>query len=176
MKLRSSKFYAIAIAGIIALVPTAVSAFCPVCTVAVAAGLGLSRYFKIDDLITGMWIGALMVSLTFWMFNWMKSKKVEPRYIYPLAALALYFITILPLYYTGIIGHPKNTFLGIDRLLDGMIAGSVLFVLALVNYNTLKRKNHNHSYFPFQKIAMPVGYILIGSLLIHGLIQIKVIK
>lgn len=170
------KKYIILLAALTIAIPSAAFAFCPVCTVAVAAGLGLSRYLKIDDLITGMWIGAFMVSLALWMFNWFKSKKITQKYFYPLAALALYFITILPLYYTGIIGHPKNTLFGIDRLLDGMIVGTILFILAVYNYNVLKRRNNNHSYFPFQKIVMPLGYLAIVSFLIYGLIQIKVIK
>lgn len=170
------KKYLIALASIAVFIPSSIYAFCPVCTVAVAAGLGFSRYLKIDDLITGMWIGAFMVSLVFWLFNWMKSKKVKERYIYGLAALATYFITVLPLYYTGIIGHPLNTLFGIDRLLDGVVAGTILFILALYNYNVLKRRNNNHAYFPFQKIAMPIGYLAIVSFLVYGLIQIKVIK
>lgn len=170
------KKHLIILAAVAALIPSSIYAFCPVCTVAVAAGVGLSRYLKIDDLITGMWIGAFMISLTLWLFNWMRSKKVTQKYIYPLSALALYFITILPLYYTGIMGHPKNTLFGVDRLLDGMIVGTLLFILAMQNYEVLKRRNHNHSYFPFQKIAMPIGYLAIISFLIYGLIQIKVIK
>ncbi len=176
MKLKTSKSFLLAIAGIIISIPAVASAFCPVCTVAVAAGVGLSRYLKIDDLITGTWIGAFMLSLTLWMFNWFKAKKYGPKYIYPLSALALYFITILPLYYTGIVGHPQNTLFGIDRLLDGMILGTILFMLAIVNYNALKTRNNNHAYFPFQKIAMAVGYLAIASFLIYGLIQIKVIR
>ena len=117
-----------------------------------------------------------MVSLTLWMFNWFRSKKISQKYLYPLSALALYFITLLPLYYTGIIGHPLNTLFGIDRLLVGMVAGTILFMLALWNYSILKRRNNNHANFPFQKIAMVVGYIAIVSLIFYGLIQIKVIK
>jgi hypothetical protein len=33
---------------------------CPVCTIAVAGGVGLCRYLGIDDLISGSWIGALL--------------------------------------------------------------------------------------------------------------------
>jgi hypothetical protein len=38
---------------------------CPVCTIAVAGGVGLCRYLGIDDLISGAWIGALLFSLFF---------------------------------------------------------------------------------------------------------------
>lgn len=170
------KKYLILLAIVAILVPTTIYAFCPVCTVAVAAGVGLSRYLKIDDIITGTWIGAFMISLVFWLFNWMKSKKITQNYIFGLSALAAYFITILPLYYAGIIGHPKNTLFGIDRLLDGMVIGTILFMLAIWNYSILKKRNKNHAYFPFQKIAMVVGYLAIISFVFYGLIQIKLIK
>ncbi|MDP3917891.1 MAG: hypothetical protein Q8Q30_01815, partial [Candidatus Woesebacteria bacterium] len=51
-----------------------VKAVCPVCTVAVAGGLGLSRYFGIDDSIIGIWSGGLMVSLTLWTIDWLSRK------------------------------------------------------------------------------------------------------
>jgi len=38
-------------------------AVCPICTVAVATGIGFSRWLGIDDTITGLWIGGLTVSL-----------------------------------------------------------------------------------------------------------------
>ncbi|HOM68532.1 MAG TPA: hypothetical protein PLA57_01965, partial [Candidatus Paceibacterota bacterium] len=52
-------------------------AVCPVCTLAVGAGLGLSRWLKIDDLVSGLWVGALIVSLTFWTDDFLKKKKIN---------------------------------------------------------------------------------------------------
>lgn len=46
-----------------------VQAVCPVCTVAVGAGVGFSRYLGIDDTIAGLWIGALIVSVSMWTIN-----------------------------------------------------------------------------------------------------------
>jgi len=52
-------------------------AFCPVCTVAVGAGVGLCRYLGIDDLISGAWIGGLLMSLTLWTIEWLNKKKIK---------------------------------------------------------------------------------------------------
>ncbi|PIU03715.1 hypothetical protein COT44_01735 [Candidatus Shapirobacteria bacterium CG08_land_8_20_14_0_20_39_18] len=49
-------------------------AFCPVCTVAVGAGVGLSRWLGINDTITGLWIGGLTVSISAWTLNWLATK------------------------------------------------------------------------------------------------------
>jgi len=51
-----------------------VLAVCPLCTVAVGAGVGLSRWLGIDDVITGLWIGGLIVSLIAWSENWLDKK------------------------------------------------------------------------------------------------------
>jgi hypothetical protein len=88
-------------------------AMCPVCTVAVGAGLGVSRWLGIDDTITGLWTGALLVSASLWTLNYFAKKKIQ----YPLmrtSVFAFYYVlTIIPLFFTGILGHPFNTLLGI---------------------------------------------------------------
>ena len=50
-------------------------AVCPVCTIAVGVGLGISRWLGIDDTVTGVWVGGLIVSSGLWMGNWIISKK-----------------------------------------------------------------------------------------------------
>ena len=37
-------------------------ALCPVCAIAVGAGIGVSRWLGVDDTITGVWVGGLIVS------------------------------------------------------------------------------------------------------------------
>ncbi len=43
---------------------------------AVAAGIGLSRWLGIDDTITGLWIGGLIISLAIWTINWIIKKNI----------------------------------------------------------------------------------------------------
>lgn len=54
-------------------------AICPLCTVAVGAGVGVSRSLGIDDVIVGLWIGGLLVSSSMWLFEWLKGKEVVKR-------------------------------------------------------------------------------------------------
>lgn len=54
-----------------------VSAHCPLCVAGAAVGVSLARYVGVDDSITGIWIGALLGALSFWLFNWLVSKKVK---------------------------------------------------------------------------------------------------
>jgi len=57
-----------------------VLAVCPLCTVAVGAGLGVSRVIGIDDAISGIWIGGLIISGGLWMGDFIKKKKWKISY------------------------------------------------------------------------------------------------
>lgn len=58
-----SRIFLLLISIIVGIIPNFVLAQCPVCTVAIGVGVGLCRYLGIDDLITGLWIGALLLAL-----------------------------------------------------------------------------------------------------------------
>jgi len=140
-----------------------VEAFCPVCTVAAAGGVGLARWLGIDDSVTGLWIGALLVSVTFWTANWMTKKGWSFRGLALLCGLFYVLITVVPLFFIGIMGHPWNTLWGIDKLAVGMIVGAVFFYAAEKLYFFLKKKNAGRAHFPFEKVVLPVVTLLILS-------------
>ena len=157
---------AIAVSGIFLMTPSA-SAMCPVCTVAVGAGLGLSRWLGISDAVIGVWIGALLFSLSMWTINWLRARKKFFKGMIPAVFTAYYALTIIPLYFAGIMGHPFNKFLGMDRLLFGTILGSLVFMAAAIGYEKIKKANGGKPWFPFQKVAMPVGFTLVASLIMY---------
>ncbi|MFA6081863.1 MAG: hypothetical protein WC773_00400 [Patescibacteria group bacterium] len=139
-------------------------AMCPVCTVAVLGGVELSHYLGIDDVITGLWIGALMVSITMWTSNWLRNKKW--RYI-PKGA-AFWFIiwvlmTYVPLYQYRFFGHNNSQLWGIDKIIIGSMFGVVIFALAVVVHNWLKARNGDKVYVQFQRVIIPVSFLIIGS-------------
>lgn len=144
-------------------------AFCPVCVVAVGAGLELSHYLGIDDVVTGLWIGALLIGLSVWTLEWLKKKKVTFKWEKAVVFLAYYVLTIGPLYWTGLMGQYGHTFWGVDKLLLGMIFGSVIFYLGGMWNLKLKKDNNNKVYFPFQKVVVPVGLLLILSFIFYFL-------
>jgi hypothetical protein len=138
-------------------------AVCPVCTVAVGAGIGLSRWLGVDDLVTGVWVGGLIVSLTIWTLDWFGRKKLRFQGDLVSVAALYYLLVLVPLWYSGTIGHPLNTLWGVDKLILGTAAGSVVFLAAARIHDLLKKKNGGRSYFPFQKVALPVGTLLAAS-------------
>ena len=145
------------------------SAFCPVCTIAVAGGLGLSRYLGVDDTISGVWVGALMIAMTIWTADWLKKKKIDFKWMTQIVGSAYYLLVVAPLYYYDIIGHPLNKLWGIDKLLLGVIMGSIYFLVFGEFYKHLKQKNGGKAHFPFQKVVMPISPLIVWSILFYFL-------
>ncbi|KUK50174.1 MAG: transmembrane(s)proteins 13..35 [Parcubacteria bacterium 33_209] len=146
-------------------------AVCPVCTVAVASGVGASRSVGVDDLIIGLWVGALIVSMIMWTVDWLNKKNFKFKGLGILTAIGYFALVVLPLYTMDIIGNPLNSFCGcgIDKLLVGIIGGSIAFWFGAVWYEYLKERNNNKAYFPFQKVVMPILPVIILSIMFYFL-------
>lgn len=139
-------------------------AVCPICTVAVGAGLGLSRYFGIDDMISGIWVGGLIVSLTIWTTEWLQKKNWK---ISNFLVLIFYIlITYPPLSWAGIIGHPFNTVFGIDKLIFGSIIGALTFLLAIWADKKV-RKIKGRQLFNYQRVVFPILSLTVFSLVLY---------
>jgi hypothetical protein len=150
--------------------PVKALAVCPLCTLAVGAGVGFSQWLGIDDAITGVWIGGLIVSMIVWTENWLESKNIRFKGRLLLNSLGYYALIVIPMYYSGLITNPANlTQFGLDKLLFGIVAGSIAFLFGASWYFYLKEKNNGHAYFPFQKVVMPVAPLVLLSILFYFL-------
>ncbi len=138
---------------VLVLVPLAaqlVSAHCPLCTAAAGTGVAVTRFYGVDDAITGVWLGGFAVSGALW-FNRVFKKKLLP--MQPLlVVLATLAITIASFYFAGIISSQGKIF-GIDRLLFGMVSGTAALYLGVYASGKI-RKKYGRVFFPFQSIAM----------------------
>jgi len=140
-------------------------AVCPVCTIAIAGGVGLCRYLGIDDLISGVWIGALLFSLFLWTVDLLNKKKIKFLFRKPLIFAFWYGLTIFPLFKMGIVGHPLNKFLGVDKLIFGIFSGTTIFLISILFEFYLRKKNQGKAYFKFQKVLIPIFFLTILSLI-----------
>ena len=145
------------------LVPS-VYAVCPVCIVAVGAGLGLSRYLGIDDTVSGIWIGGLLLATSLWFADWLHKKNVKIKAIWII--MVTYALVIIPLWHSEIIGHPFNKILGIDKLIFGTALGTALFLKGMWLDKKI-RAIKDHQLFNYQKVVFPVGLLVIGSLVLY---------
>jgi hypothetical protein len=140
---------------------------CPVCTVAVAGGVGLARWLGVSDLVSGVWVGAFLFSLVMWSLKWLNKKNIRFKFRPLIIFLAIYILTIVPLYWVHIMGQFGNTFWGMDKLLVGTMAGTLMFIAALYFENYLRKKNQGKAYFKFQKTIVPVSFLLVLSFIFY---------
>ncbi|MCX6783841.1 MAG: hypothetical protein NT141_02125 [candidate division WWE3 bacterium] len=149
--------------SLLSTISTPAYAICPVCVVAVGAGIGLSRYLGVDDTITGLWVGALIVSMIVTTLDFLKKRHWVFKGVGIVITLGYYLLVIIPLYLKDIIGHPFNRILGIDKLVFGIIFGTMALIVGPKIHAWLKSRHGDKSYFPFQKVAVPVSLLIILS-------------
>lgn len=147
--------------------PTWTYAVCPVCTIAVGAGLGFSRWIGIDDSVTGVWVGGLIISSGLWMADWIRKRKWRVPYPEVLSIFVMYLFVIPPLYWSHMIGITGNTLWGIDKLLFGVIIGSIVFLMGVGIDRWLRTTNKGKVYVYFQKVIVPVSLLVITSLFFY---------
>lgn len=143
------------------------SAICAVCTAAVGSFAGLSRWFGVDDIITGIWLGGLTVSTALWLISWLDKKNIKFAFSKILIFVLCYAGIILSLYSARIIGSPYSTIFGIDKLVAGIVVGSAAFPAGVLAHISLKRKNGNKVYFPFQGVVIPILFLALISMIFY---------
>lgn len=142
-------------------------AVCPICTVAVGAGLGFSRYLGIDDVVTGLWIGAVIVSSALWTASWLDSKNWRlPKHT--LLVLAIFYLLVIPpLYWTGMIDYSDEQMWGVNKIILGTIIGSVAFLFGVFVDKFLRSLNEGKVFVYFQKVIAPVLTLSIISVIFY---------
>ena len=129
---------------------------CAVCTVAVGASLEIARRMGVDDGVVGVWAGAFLLLLGYWMLKWMDKKgwRFAGRdfIILTSSVLMILFMYISQLTYT-----PKAILIfWIDPFLFATICGALVLHYYSEFYQWMKRKNGGHAHFPFEKVVVPV--------------------
>jgi len=144
-------------------------AICPVCTVAVGAGIGLSRWLGVDDSVTGLWLGAFLLSVSLWTIDWLGRKNIKFFLKKSLVILAYYATAIIPLYYAKIIINPAAFICSCasDKLILGIIEGTAAFFFGVKLYEFLKKRNDGHAHFPYEKIVFPVATMIILTVIFY---------
>lgn len=142
-------------------------AVCPVCTIAVGAGLVLAEEYGIDNTISGVWIGGLMLSMIYWTIDFLRKKNWDFKFSWLATSVVYYALLLPPLYWKHIIGLPSKTIWGIDKVLVGIFFGTIFFYTSVILYENIKKKNNGHAWFPFQKVVMPVLSLCIASFIFY---------
>ena len=150
-------------------------AVCPICVVAVGAGLGLSRWLGVDDVVSSIWIGAVLLSMVLWTLSEMKKRNWRFAFDNVVIFLAYYLLVLIPLFYSEIIGHPFNKIFGIDKIVFGTTLGTIVFALSYWLHLFLKKKNNGKIFFNYQKVVIPVVFLLLTSIIFYLLLLWRII-
>ena len=151
-----------------------VLAVCPVCTIAVGAGLGISRALGIDDAVTSVWIGGLILSMSFWMIDWLEKRfqskyKSKKKLFSTILFLSIFILTLVPLWYGKFIGRANNSLWGIDKIIFGTFCGSLAFIIG--KWADAKvREVKGKQLFIYQKVVFPVASLLLLSIILDIII------
>lgn len=140
-------------------------AVCPVCVVAVGAGVGLSRWLGISDIISGLWLGAFLTAITFWTTTLLSHRKLKFKFMHVTILVLYYILAFFPLHVGKIIGHPFNRIFGIDKLFAGSAIGTLLFYSSVFIDKTVRYKNGGKVKIYYQKVIIPVLLLLLVSII-----------
>lgn len=144
--------------------PAIANPACAVCTVAVGASLELARYYGVDDSVVGVWAGALLALLGYWLILWF-NKKNWNFWGRDVLLMAISIGSIGFMYISQIPYSPK--IIGIfymDPLLFSTLLGAFVFIYVSKFYQWMKARNGGHAHFPFEKVVLPVAALLALSL------------
>lgn len=148
-----------------------VSAVCPMCTILVGAGVGALRVMGVDDTITGMWYGALIISSILWTLSWLDKKNIIFGARKMSVTLIYYLLFVAPLYWFNIITHSPKVYF-IDRFSLGIILGSAIFILAVWSDKYLRKMNDGQKVIAYQKVLVPLTYLAIASIVSYLILTI----
>ena len=153
----------LAILSLVIVAPAMANPACAVCTVAVGASLEIARSYGVDDAIVGVWTGAMLVIIGYWMLSWMDKKGwhfAGRDFIVIVSSVAMIgFMYVSELIYTPqIIG-----IFYMDGFLFSVLVGAAVMHYSSEFYQWMKARNGGHAHFPFEKVAVPVLALCLAS-------------
>ncbi|MDR0967996.1 MAG: hypothetical protein LBL75_04210 [Rickettsiales bacterium] len=158
-------------AAVLFAVPAA--AVCPVCTVAIGAGLTFLEVWGVDLALAGIWAGAFTLVLVFWTAKWMNKRGIKNGFWYLLDVLVWYgFLACVYLLPGFRFGGAGNTIFGTDKLMVGIVAGTIVLYAAETWNAKLLKHNGGKSYFPFQKVVIPFVALTIITAIFAGILYL----
>ncbi len=141
---------------------------CPICTIAIGAGVGVAQKLGVPVAIVGLWAGALLTLLGYWLVKFFDKRgwKFWGRN----ALLIGLSVAMIAFAYVGDIDYSPQWFMGfiyIDPILFGTLVGMILFILVEKLYEWMKAKNGGHAHFPFERVVLPVVALALVSWLMY---------
>ncbi len=143
--------------------PALANPACAVCTIAVGASLEIARSLGVDDSVVGVWAGAFLALLGYWLILWFDKKgwNFKGRNL----LLMLVSLSTIGFVYVAQIKYEPIAILVfyLDPFLFSTIIGALVLVYSSAFYQWMKAKNGGHAHFPFEKVFVPVVSLALVS-------------
>lgn len=152
--------------GALAMLPTAAVAnpACPICTIAIGAGVGVAESLGVPSVVVGIWAGALLTLLGYWMIKFFDKRgwKFWGRDVLLIGVS----VAMIGFAYVGDLQYrPQEIWsvIYLDPILFGALLGMVVLIVVEKLYEWMKRKNGGHAHFPFERVVLPVVALALVS-------------
>jgi len=138
----------------------------PVCAVGIVSGLAISRWLGIDDITLGLWIGALILSVSIQLDIFLSKKGKSFPFSFWVIFIGTYLLSFLPILKTLTQDSVCNV-CGLPRIICGSILGALtLFLVDKANLFVIDKHNKK-VYFYYQKVIIPIIGLIIVSMIIE---------
>jgi len=157
---------------IIALVPKAVSAHCPLCTAGAGALAILAASFGVSSVVVGVFVGAFSLALGLWLSSTVKKEYVRLQKL--ILATLIFLGTVVPImpfiehyapFYVPFVGKYGTTYV-INLYILGVVIGAI--VMSTSPYISVFVTKIRNRHMPFQGIVI-TGILLV---VISAIIQL----
>ena len=152
--------------GALAMLPTAAVAnpACPLCTFAIGAGVGVAESLGVPSVVVGIWAGALLTLLGYWMIKFFDKRgwKFWGRDVLLIGVS----VAMIGFAYVGDLQYTPQeiwSVIYLDPILFGALLGMVVLIVVEKLYEWMKRKNGGHAHFPFERVVLPVVALALVS-------------
>lgn len=154
-----------------------VSAHCPLCTGAIGVAAVAAKYYGMDLIIIGLFVGAFGISTGLWVGR--KIKKEYFKFQLWTIVLLSFLLTVIPLRVFsgenvyipirlfGEVGGMFNKVYWFDRLFFGSWIGGLLSVFSFGVHNTAKKFNNGNVFIPFQGVVLTLAVLLLAGIVVE---------
>jgi len=135
----------------------------PLCAIGIAGGLQISRWLGINDLTLGLWIGALILSLSFQFNRFLIKKGWSFKFSFWLILILTFVFSFMPLM-NDLFSGKASLYCGVPQIIIGAILGGLVLFLADKINDAIIKKHHNRVYFYYQRTIVPIIALILLSI------------